>query len=208
MKKHHFLLLILLIFGTSFSFAQASQNPAFVEVCELLASHKITKGSFDQTKVVKKISREIKSSGFFLVSADDGLLWKTQKPFISTTAITKNGIIQTGKNGKKSIISSSGNVTFEQVSSLMTSLFNGDAESLDKNFEIEFIGSKESWNINLIPKDSSVALFIKAIEMSGTNSIDIMILNEPTGDFTKYEFSNQIFPDSLTSEELSAFTEK
>ena len=208
MKKRGFLLLIILIFGTSFSFSQATQNPAFIEVCESLASHKITKGSFNQTKVIKRISREIKSSGFFLVSADDGILWKTKKPFISTTAIGKNGIVQTGKNGKKSLISSNENATFEQVSSLMTSLFNGDAESLDKNFDIEFIGSKDSWNINLIPKDSSVALFIEAIEMSGKNAIDIMILNEPTGDFTKYEFSEHTFPNSLTKDEKDAFSEK
>lgn len=206
MKK---LFLSLAVCLSSLGFAQdLSQNKAFNEVCAVISEHKITKGAFNQTKLIKKISREIKSSGTFIVSGDDGVLWNTQKPFKSSSAITKSGIVQTAANGKKSVLSAGSNATFEQVSSLMASLFNGDSASLDKNFEIEFIGSAENWNANLTPRDSAVRAFIREIEMAGTGTINTMVLHEPNGDFTKYEFSNHTFPDSLTEIEKSAFSEK
>lgn len=204
MKKLGVLFMAFVI--SSLCFAQtASQNPEFDKVCQNIAAHKITKGNFSQIKMIKKISREIRSSGTFIVSVDDGVLWNTQKPFKSSMAITKSGIVQTAANGKKSVVSSGSNATFEQVSSLMTSLFNGDSSALNKNFEIEFIGSAKSWNVNLTPRDSSIRSVISVIEMAGSASIDTMILHEQTGDFTKYEFSNQTFPSALTEEEKSGF---
>lgn len=188
----------------SLGFAEGA-NQGFNDVCKSISSHKITKGNFSQTKLIKKIKREIKSSGTFIVSADDGVLWNTQKPFASSMAITKSGIVQTAANGKKSAVASGGNATFEQVSSLMTSLFNGNSEELAKNFEIEFIGSPENWNMNLTPRDASVKSFIANIEMAGKSTIDTMTLHEPSGDFTKYEFSNQTFPASLTDSEKAGF---
>ena len=206
MKKIFFLLLSLMI-CVSFSFAQVSSSESFEQVCKNISSHKITKGNFNQIKVIKKLKREIKSSGTFIVSSKDGVLWNTQKPFKSSMAITKNGIVQTNAQGKKSVVAANGNATFEQVSGLMTSLFNGNIDELNKNFEIEFIGSSENWNVNLVPKDASVQNFITNIEMAGKMTIDTMVLNEPSGDFTKYEFSNQTFAESLTSEELAKFKE-
>lgn len=206
-RKRSLCAVIFLFIFASLVFAQGtSQNPAFKEVCKNISSHKITKGSFVQTKVIRKIKREIKSSGTFVIAGEEGLLWNTLKPVKSSMAITKGGILQTNAKGKRTIVSSGENATFAQFSSLITSLFNGDVESLDKNFEIEFIGSAESWNVNLVPKDSSVKGFIESIEMAGNKTIDSMVLNEASGDFTKYEFSAQTFADALTDEEKVAFS--
>lgn len=203
--RNLFITVIMFAFSSLCFAQQSSQNTAFKQVCESISAHKITKGNFNQTKVIKKIGREIKSSGTFIVSVDDGVLWNTQKPFKSSMAITKSGIVQTAANGKKSVVAAGSNATFEQVSSLMTSLFNGDSDALNQNFDIEFIGSTENWNVNLTPKDASVRSFIDVIEMAGGKSIDTMVLHEPSGDFTKYEFSNQTFPNALTDEEKAGF---
>lgn len=206
-RKNLLVTFALLALSTLCLAQQKTQDTAFAQVCESISAHKITKGSFSQTKLIKKISREIKSSGTFIVSADDGILWNTQRPFASSMAITKSGIIQTAATGKKSVVSAGGNATFEQVSSLMTSLFNGNADELSKNFEIEFIGSVGNWNVSLTPRDSSIKSFITNIEMAGRATIDTMVLHEAGGDFTKYEFSNQSFAESLTDEERAAFRE-
>ncbi|WP_407425176.1 LolA family protein [Treponema sp.] len=193
---------------SSLCFAQnSSGNSDFEKVCTKISSQKITKGNFNQTKLIKKISREIKSSGTFIICADRGILWNTLKPFKSSMAITKSGIIQTAPNGKKTFLNSGSNATFVQFSLLISSLFNGDFDSLNKNFDIEFIDSEESWNMNLTPTDSTVRTFIEVIEMAGDSKINSMVLHEPAGDFTKYEFSNQTYPDSLSDDEKSAFEE-
>ncbi len=197
--------LAVVLTGLSLAFAQNTSSQNFNEVCKNISSHKVTKGDFAQTKLIKKIKREIKSSGTFIVSVDDGILWNTLKPFKSSMAITKTGIIQTNAQGKKNVVATGENATFEQVSSLMTSLFDGNIDALNKNFDIEFIGSASNWNVNLVPKDSSVRAFVESIEMAGQATINTMVLHEPSGDFTKYEFSSQTFADSLTSGEKSLF---
>lgn len=200
--------LLALGFAGTQVFAQAGDKAAFNEVCKNISANKITKGNFNQTKMIKKIKREIKSSGTFIISIDDGILWNTQKPIASSMAITKNGMVQTSAQGKKSVMSSGNNATFEQVSSLISSLFNGNPEALTDNFDIEFIGSSDNWNANLVPKDSSVKGFVSQIEMAGRSSIDSVVLHEPSGDFTKYEFSNHSYPKALTAEEKALFSEK
>lgn len=187
-------------------FAQENEkNAAFKQVCESISSHKITKGDFRQIKLIKRIGREMASSGIFIISADDGILWQTQKPYYSSMAMTEKAIIQTNAKGKKTVMSAENNATFEQFSKVLSSVFNGDAQSLAENFEIEFIGTVESWNINLIPKNSSVRNMVSEIEMVGNFSIELMTIHESNGDYIRYEFLNQIFPDSLSDNEKAFF---
>ncbi|MBQ4379223.1 MAG: outer membrane lipoprotein carrier protein LolA [Treponema sp.] len=198
--------ILFFLLAVSVFSAYSQTNSAFSEVCKSISSHKVTKGNFNQTKTIKKINREIKSSGTFIVASENGILWNTKKPYKSSTAITKSGIVQTNAQGKKNVMAAGGNPTFEQVSALMTSLFAGDSDSLGKNFDIEFTGTTENWNANLRPHDSSVRSFMDRIEMAGDSKINTIILQEAGGDFTKYEFSAQNFADFLTDEEKSAFS--
>lgn len=198
-----FSFLAIFIFFLAFGFGE--NNSAFDEVCKNISSQKITKGSFKQTKTIRKISRDIKSSGTFIIADGDGILWETQKPFLSAMIIKKSGIEQINSKGKKTIVSSNNNEVFSNFSSLMTSLFKGDVETLKKNFDIKFFGTTEKWNINLVPKGNTVKKVIESIEMQGNKTIDSMVLNEPSGDFTKYEYSNQTFPEALSAEEKKFF---
>ncbi len=209
MKKILALAVTVALAATSLVSAQSKDTPAALnEVCANIAKNKISKGNFNQIKKIKKINREIKSSGTFIVAVEDGILWNTQKPIASSMAITKSGIVQTSAQGKKSVMAAGGNATFEQVSTLITSLFNGNADALTKNFDIDFKGSADKWNAVLVPKDSSVKGFISQIEMAGRSSIDSVVLNEPSGDFTKYEFSNYSYPKALSDEEKALFSGK
>ena len=214
MKKiaflYKFLLLLILLFSSHSVFAQSSDSKvrdeeALAQVCKSISSKKITKGDFRQIKLILRLKREMVSSGVFVISADDGVLWNTQKPYYSTMAMTKSSIVQTSANGKKTVINSSNNATFEQFAKVLSSLFNGNAETLTENFEIEFIGSTDSWNINLVPKNSSVKKIIEQIDMAGHSSMELMTIHEPNGDYIRYEFMNHIYPNSLTPEEKAAF---
>jgi len=217
MKNKFFLrplifILLLAVFAVNFSFSQASDSKSFekdkenlIKVCATISSNKITKGDFKQNKLIKRIKREMVSTGTFIVSADDGILWQTEKPYYSSMAMTKSAIVQTNAKGKKSVLSSNSNATFEQFAKVLSSVFTGNAEILIENFEVEFIGSVDNWNINLVPKNSSVRNFIEEIEMAGRISIDTMTIHESGGDFIRYEFSNQTYPDKLSDEEKEFF---
>ena len=177
-------------------------------VCKAISSKKITKGDFKQLKFIQRLKREMASSGVFVISGDDGILWQTQKPYFSTMAITKSAIIQTNAKGKKSVLSAEANANFRQFANVLSSVFTGQPDTILENFDVEFIGNADNWNINLIPKNTSVRDFVNEIEMVGRISIDVMTVHEPNGDYIRYEFLNHIYPQVLTDDEKALFYEK
>ena len=214
MRKLPVLLSLLFFSFSTFIFPKESDNniqkdeEGLLKVCEAISANKITKGDFRQLKFILKLRREMVSSGIFIISANDGILWNTQKPYRSTMAMTKKSIIQTNSKGKKTVLSAESNATFEQFASVLSAVFNGNSESLTKNFDIEFIGDASNWNINLVPKNSSVRRIIEEIDMAGHNEIDVMTIHESNGDYIRYEFQTHIHPSSLSDEEKSFFSEK
>jgi len=91
--------LVVPFFGQEFDSQKDEEE--FAKVCEAISSKKITKGDFRQLKFIQRLKREMASTGIFVISADDGILWQTQKPYFSTMAMTKSAIIQTNAKGKK-----------------------------------------------------------------------------------------------------------
>ena len=206
LKKRIRLAAFFFLFPAVLAFSHENdQSVAFERVCDSISSHKITKGDFRQIKLIKRIKREMASSGIFIISAGDGILWQTQKPYFSSMAMTESAIIQTNADGKKSVMSADGNATFEQFAKVLSSVFNGNPRGLAENFDVEFIGTADNWNINLIPKNSSVRGVISEIEMVGHVSIELMTIHEPNGDYIRYEFLNHVYPDSLTDSEKALF---
>lgn len=187
---------------------KAKDEESLSRVCKQLASKKITKGDFRQLKFIHKLQREMASTGIYVISADDGILWKTEKPYFSVMTMTKTAIVQTNAKGKKNVLSAENNASFEQFSKVISSLFTSNADTLKENFEIEFIGNTDNWNINLIPVNTAVKSFVAEIDMAGQNSIDLMTIHETNGDYIRYEFVTHIYPESLTDEEKAYFHEK
>ncbi len=197
----------ILIFS-AFLACSAAFADDFSDVCSKIAERKVTKGSFVQTKSIKKLNREVVSRGTFIIADGEGIFWNTEKPFPSKMAVTKSAVIQTSASGKKSVMKSSGNQTFEEFSEILSSVFDGNYENLEKNFEINFSRNGQIWSAVLVPKSDVLKKFTKNIEMAGDSALKSVILNENTGDFLKYEFSNQVYEDSLTADEKALFTEQ
>ena len=190
------------------SVSSSRDEEGLAKVCGIISSHKITKGDFRQLKFIHKLKREMVSSGIFIISTDDGILWQTQKPYFSTMVVTQKAIIQTNSKGKKSVLSSESNPSFEQFSKVISSVFTGNMNILTEKFDVEFIGSSDSWNINLLPKNSTVRNVVIEIEMAGHDSIDSMVVHEPSGDYIRYEFLSHIYPERLSDEDKNFFDAK
>ncbi len=181
-------------------------KPVFEKVCQKISDRPIVTGNFEQTKILAKLQRQIKSSGTFIISAEDGLLWKTTKPFPSAMAITDSAIIQTSKSGNKSVLDSSGNETFEKMSKIISSVFKGDAKTLEENFEIYFMGTSSNWTMELLPLDESLSAVIQSIFVAGDSTIKSVWLKENESNSVRYEFSAHNFPTALSPEEKSYFS--
>ena len=178
-------------------------------VCSGLTEFKVTSGSFVQSRQAPGLKRPLKSSGSFVI-CDKGIAWKTLKPISSVLAVSRDKIIQTTPDGRKNVIDGSGNQTFKNIAETLATVFSGDRSALEKNFRVSFSSDGNSWTINLVPKDSTIASAIKAIDMAGTSGyesfIDSVSIQEKDGAYIEYSFSEQVHGNSLSNDEKAYFS--
>lgn len=179
-------------------------------VCEGLSKTPITKGDFTQIKTINAKGRTLKSSGNFIISLE-GIMWKNLKPFPSNLIVTENAMIQIAADGKKNVMSASDNQIFQNISKTLRSVFAGDSKELENNFKVAFENKENGlWSVVLTPKDSTIAAVMQTLELSGssTNTQVTLLsleLQETSNNKIRYEFSNQIYPKELTTDEKAFF---
>lgn len=179
-------------------------------VCDGLSKTPITKGDFTQIKTINAKGRTLKSSGNFIISLE-GIMWKTLKPFPSNLIVTENAMIQIAADGKKNVMSASDNQIFQNISKTLRSVFAGDSKELENNFKVAFENKENGlWSVVLTPKDSTIAAVMQTLELSGSSTktqvtLLSLELQETSNNKIRYEFSNQIYPKELTTDEKAFF---
>lgn len=204
MKKN----LLTLISFLMMSFSLAAQNFTFDDVCRKLSENPNMTGDFVQEKNLKNSSRPMKSSGKFIFSPD-GLLWKTEKPFLSSMVVTKKFIRQTNSKGVSNVQDISQDQIFSTISLMLTSIFNGNSQEILKVFDVKFSSSEKNWTALLTPKDAQISSVIKSLELSGILSeyavIQKMVMTELSESSTVYNLLNMKFPKELSQDDKNIF---
>lgn len=213
-KKGYFCIFFYtVIFLCCVSVSAQSRNVMFDSVCQGLMSHNVTSGDFTQVKRSSAVKRELKSSGEYIFS-NRGIVWNTKRPFSSILAVTDSLIIQTLPDGTSSVINGSDNQVFANIAGTLSSLFSGNRDSLERNFNVKFLSTSSSWKMILSPKDSTIASALQSIVLTGTSvsqlqtSLDSMLIEEVSGDSVYYAFRNQTYKEELSDAEKAFFTAK
>ncbi|MBO4405085.1 MAG: outer-membrane lipoprotein carrier protein LolA, partial [Treponema sp.] len=140
----------------------SAQTVTLDEVCTSLTEHKVTTGKFVQERKSQKLKKPVSSSGVYIICTE-GVVWKTEKPFPSVSAVTESKIIQTLPSGKKNVIDGSSNEVFKTVSKTLSSLFSGNKKQLEENFILkDFSAENEQWILMLEPKDRTIASVLRS----------------------------------------------
>lgn len=206
--KKCFLISVLLLSVPLFSFAQ--QVLSMDSVFSSLTESPVTSGDFTLEKSAAKLKKPLKSSGTF-VFCDEGVIWKTLKPFPSTMAVTKTSLIQIKSDGTKTVTDASSNEVFKSVAQTLSSIFSGKRESLEECFNVtSFDADSSSWTMKLIPKDRTIAAALNLIELGGNiktkkASLDSIKIFQSQTDITTYSLINQQYRQELTDGEKALF---
>ena len=150
----------IVAFIFSVIFASSLFAETFDSVCENLSKHPIMTGRFSQVKTISSVNRQMKSNGTFIFSLD-GIMWKTEKPFASSMVVGMTSVVQTLANGKQTVIDASSNQIFTSISTTLSAMFGGNAETLRANFDVDFDVKDNLWNAELNPKNNDVAKILK-----------------------------------------------
>ena len=208
MKKFSKILVFLAVVFTLLPLFPA-EKLTFETVCRQLASYKNTTGEFTQIKTTT-LKKSLRSSGTFILTRD-GVVWKTLKPVPSKVAIIDAYMITTDAKGKKTVKSMLNSDTFLKVNDIVSSLFAGKSEEINKNFKVSFKATtNEKWEAVLVPKDKNISYAINSMTMKGTfvkGSVSIFMaeIYFADGGSMSYIFEHQKHPEKLTQEELDEF---
>lgn len=203
---------IILVLISALFMVCAATAETFDSVCESLSKHPNMTGDFTQVKTISAVNRNMRSSGTFIFSLE-GIMWKTEKPFPSTMVVGMTSVIQTLANGKQTVIDASSNQIFTSISTTLSAMFSGNAETLKRNFNVKFSENGGLWKALLTPMDESVAKILTSLEIGGSCTasfadLNSIVMSEATGDKITYSFINQKYPKELTADEKAYFTAK
>ena len=183
---------------------------AFRTTCSRLAEHPFIRGNFEQEKTLNRLNRSLKSSGNFIIAADQGMVWDTVKPFPSTLALGRDYLIQSRPGGQKTVLSAQGNETFLRMAEVISTVFSGNAQGLLDNFKVYYSGRVAgdviAWELGLSPLNNAINSFAEKIIMKGGAAIRSIQIHEQNGDTTAYILSNHSYPAELDVHEKALFS--
>lgn len=199
-------LFITLLLACSFSVFAYSPLLSLDELQKKLMSEQLLRGDFSQSKTLHIFDRPLVSKGTFLLSHQQGLVWKQQDPFTVLLVLANNRLSQQFADQVPEIIEAKDNPMVFYFSHLFLALFKGDLNALNEQFELTLNNSNEGWVLYLKPESTPLNKVFSIIEIHGVDQINELNLIELNGDTTTISFthiSNQ--PAQLSEQEKDAF---
>lgn len=190
--------LLLLTWAMSLMMSAVAQDSALQQQfeSELKAKNQdVTsiKCSFTQTRQVAVLANSVDKDGVFYftlpgnmsLSFHDGDYIKmTEKWFESRLA---------GKVNKTKVSSNPG---LKNLSSILTACVVGDFEQLAKGFEVDVTQTAQEWVVTMTPKRgkgvSKITHIVLHFDINDL-SLNVLKMQEKSGDYTMYKFANKEF---------------
>ena len=173
-----------------------------------LSAAPLLSGKFVQEKTIAGLRKPLVSRGDFLVARDQGVIWRTQKPFLAAVSVTPKGIWALreteGEIRRDPIHQGNLGVAMDMIQKVLA----GDPASLKQAFAVLEKGEPGNWTIDLKPLDPVVARVITGIRLTGAKHVDRVEYAETNGDKTRIDFSAVADnPGALTAWRAIAFGE-
>ncbi len=183
-----------------------SNRAAFQNISKRLSNSPVVKGKFVQEKKIKILKKPLQSSGFFTVSAEKGVMWKTLKPFQSTLIVTQSGVWQEAY-GKKAQMTTQSDQVMGQIMGIFFAIFQGREAELKKEFTLFFIQEGAQWELGLKAKKTSVlSKILPQVRISGSSEIQQFISEDKNGDTLEISFVDLSKSETLNPEDALVFS--
>lgn len=187
-------LLLLTASAFAFDLAQLSQQ---------LREPAVVRGQFIQEKHLRALPMPLVSRGQFVLARDHGLLWLLQQPLQQDYRITASGIVQRTESGWRAAGQQGAS---KRQNELFLAVLGGDAEALQRDFELDLQGNAQAWTLSLTPRARLLQQIFNAIHIQGGTSVERIELLETQGDSTLLLLESSQIDDQLSPGEQHDFT--
>lgn len=199
MVRYIFILFSVLLVSLSSAFAQeygVSVDNASARLDALKAANtqiQSIKADFAMTKKVALLADVQHGSGKMMFSkADNRLSLDYVEPKGSSIVIEGDRLYMTTA-GKTTTVSAQSNPAMSQMMSMIKSCVTGDFSSLTSKSDVKCFQDDSLFTIVIRPNNARVRRFIKQIVLrfNADNSLNTMRMDEGSGDYTIYTYTNQ-----------------
>lgn len=195
-----------MVFMLLFSFSCSLSALTLEQLQQQLMTDQLLRGDFSQSKTLQMFDQPLHSNGTFLLSQQQGLVWKQISPFPVTLVLAKDKLAQQFSDQVPEVIEAKDNPMVFYFSHLFLSLFKGDMNTLKVQFKLTLVEVKGHWVLLLKPKSAPLNKVFSKIEIKGDKQIEELNLVELNGDATTITFTNiSTQPEQLTEQEKDAF---
>jgi outer membrane lipoprotein-sorting protein len=167
--------------------ASAQASPVLAYLTARLDQASAIHADFVQTKTLQALKRPLRTSGKLVFARDHGVLWRIEKPYQASYALSTEKITEIGLDGSRKVRSAREVPALAQVGRVFQAIFQGNVRGLEEHFAVTVNGDAEHWRVDLAPKPA-LQRFIKSIVARGGRYLDLIEIEEAQGDRTRIEF--------------------
>lgn len=196
----------ILITPDSFANSQTVQTQ---QIFQQLASQTTVRAQFQQQKQLPTVNKTFNSTGQVLFSKTNGVLWQIKAPVQADLVMTPQKLVQkTARTQSEVTLDKS---PYGAVANIFLQLMTGDQKTLTQNFVIQSIKVDDSqkpitWQIRLTPKSNILKKLFNAVDASGGQYVQKIVISEKSNSTTTITFSQQTnSPAQLNSSEHALF---
>jgi hypothetical protein len=158
-----------------------------------LAAGESLRGRFTQERHLQGFSAPLKSEGSFVLVPGQGLIWRGEKPFETTTVITPAGILQMAGGVETARLSAARAPFLARFYDMLSGALAGDWHGFERDFTVTTHADDKQWTMTLEPRRPDVASTaqMEALAVTGTAFVDAVEIRKPGGDWDRLTFLDQ-----------------
>ena len=188
--------------GAALAGAAPAESPEFDEILRRMASTSGVEAPFEERKELSLLAEPLETRGVIYFVPPDRFARFTSSPGVSALVVTGDAVqLREGPDGKP--IDLSGNRVARVFVENFVALWSGDREKLESLYRAEFRGTRDDWELRLVPRRAPLSEVISAITLRGDrDAMRELLVEERDGDRTTTRFGATHTDRVFTAEEL------
>lgn len=166
---------------------------ALAEGISALKPGDVLRGRFVQERFLQGFANSLKSEGTFALAPGQGLIWRAEKPFAVTTAMTRNGLAQQSDGATTLNLPASRAPFMAGLYDMLSGALAGDWQALERDFTVVKAETDGRWSLQLTPRKKAPndAMPIAQIKIAGKSYVERVEILKQGGDHDTLTFLDQ-----------------
>lgn len=185
----------------------ASAAQLLAQVQQSLRHAPVVRGNFTQEKTIPGFKQALRSSGVFVVSKADGMVWQVQQPFASMLRVTPERLQSIQADGSLGFeLQAQQEPGLRAINAMLFAVMSADTQTLMEHFEVT-AGSPnpKGWSLLLTPRDAMLRQWLSTVQLQGDSSVRYVRLQEAQGQESVIALQHVSLAQTLSAADAQLF---